>query len=113
MALASTSFAPAACSLVTITSALTPRAPLKPAAYQRVTAASILARCPLWVADYHDSPEVPQAWAAAGWKLWQYAGDEHAGKPAYGQTNIVKGVSHCDRNLFNGDAAGLRRFWGA
>ena len=79
----------------------------------RITPSSILARCPLWVADYHDSPEVPQAWAAVGWKLWQYAGDEHAGKPAYGQTNIIKGVSHCDRNLFNGDAAGLRRFWGA
>lgn len=79
----------------------------------RIAASSILARCPLWVADYHDSPEIPQAWAATGWKLWQYAGDEHAGRPAYGQTSIVKGVSHCDRNLFNGDAAGLQRFWGA
>jgi lysozyme len=77
----------------------------------RVTPASILARCPLWVADYHDSPEVPVGWAATGWKLWQYAGDESAGRPAYGQTSIVKGVSHCDRNLFNGDATALDRFW--
>ena len=68
-------------------------------------------RCGLWIADYHDSPEVPLAWAAKGWRLWQYAGDESAGRPAYGQTSIVKGVSHCDRNLFNGDAAGLERFW--
>ena len=76
-----------------------------------ITPASILARCGLWVADYHDSPEVPLAWAASGWRLWQYAGDESAGRPAYAQTAIVQGVSHCDRNLFNGDAAALQRFW--
>jgi lysozyme len=79
----------------------------------RITADSILARCSLWVADYHDSPEIPLAWAASGWRLWQYAGDESAGRPAYGQTSIVQGVSHCDRNLFNGDTTGLDRFWGA
>ena len=76
-----------------------------------ITPASILARCGLWVADYHDSPEVPLAWAAKGWRLWQYAGDESAGRPAYGQTTIVQGVSHCDRNLFNGDQTALYRFW--
>jgi lysozyme len=78
-----------------------------------ITPGSILARCGLWVADYHDSPEIPLAWAATGWRLWQYAGDESAGRPAYGQTSIVQGVSHCDRNLFNGDADALHRFWGA
>src|SRR5882724_1241961 len=79
----------------------------------RITPASILARCGLWVADYHDSPEIPLAWAASGWRLWQYAGDESAGRPAYAQTSIVLGVSHCDRNLFNGDAAALPQFWSA
>src|SRR6185503_16105662 len=79
----------------------------------RVTPDSILARCGLWVADYHDSPEIPLGWAATGWRLWQYAGDESARHPAYNQTNIVQGVSHCDRNLFNGDAATLREFWGS
>ena len=79
----------------------------------RITPESILARCGLWVADYHDAPEIPRAWAASGWRLWQYAGDENASHPAYGQTNIVQGVSHCDRNLFNGDATALYRFWGA
>jgi lysozyme len=78
----------------------------------RITPDSILARCGLWVADYHDSPEIPLGWAATGWRLWQYAGDENAGHPAYNQTTIVQGVSHCDRNLFNGDAATLRQFWG-
>jgi lysozyme len=79
----------------------------------RITPDSILARCGLWVADYHDSPEIPMAWAATGWKLWQYAPDENASHPAYNQTNIVQGVSHCDRNLFNGDKAGLEQFWGS
>jgi len=79
----------------------------------RITPDSILARCGLWVADYHDSPEIPFAWTATGWRLWQYAGDESASRPAYNQTTIVQGVSHCDRNLFNGDADALNRFWGA
>jgi lysozyme len=79
----------------------------------QITPDSILARCGLWVADYHDSPEIPLAWAASGWRLWQYAGDESAGRPAYGQTSIVRGVSHCDRNLFNGDADALVQFWSA
>src|SRR3984893_1873326 len=61
--------------------------------------ASILARCGLWAADYHDSPEIPLAWAASGWRLWQYAGDESGGRPAYGQTTIVGGGRPCDRNL--------------
>ncbi|HZP99889.1 MAG TPA: glycoside hydrolase family 25 protein [Reyranella sp.] len=67
----------------------------------RITPGSILARCGLWVADYHDSPEVPLAWAATGWRLWQYAGDGGG----------VPGVDRCDRNLFNGDASALYRFW--
>ena len=79
----------------------------------RITPDSILARCGLWVADYHDSPELPLAWATRGWRLWQYAADEHAGHPAYGATNIIAGISHCDRNLFAGDAAALHQFWGA
>ena len=78
----------------------------------RITPASILARCPLWVADYHESPEVPAAWADRGWKLWQYAADESPSRPAYGATTIVAGVSHYDRNLFAGDANALHQFWG-
>ena len=79
----------------------------------QITPDSILARCGLWVADYHESPEIPLAWTARGWRLWQYAADENASHPAYGATNIVQGLSHCDRNLFNGDATALYQFWGA
>ncbi|MBS0220389.1 MAG: glycoside hydrolase family 25 protein [Proteobacteria bacterium] len=79
----------------------------------RITPDSILARCGLWVADYHDSPEIPLAWATSGWRLWQYAGDEYAGHRAYGHSRIVRGLDRCDRNLFNGDKAALYRFWNA
>ena len=75
---------------------------------------SILARCPLWVADYRETPEIPSAWYDKGWTLWQYIGDESESNAAYGTVpRAIPGVSHCDRNLFNGDEAALRRFWRA
>ncbi len=77
----------------------------------RITPDSILARCGLWVVDYHDSPEIPLAWATSGWRLWQYAGDVSAGRRAHGHTRVVQGLDRCDRNLFNGDVAALYRFW--
>jgi lysozyme len=77
-----------------------------------ITSGSILAQCDLWVADYRERPEVPNAWAGRGWKLWQYIADETASHAAYGTTpRAIQGVSHCDRNLFNGDTAELYRFW--
>jgi lysozyme len=79
----------------------------------RITPDSILARCGLWVVDYHVSPEIPRAWATSGWRLWQYASDNYAGRRAHGHTRIVQGVDRCDRNLFNGDVAALHRFWNA
>jgi lysozyme len=73
---------------------------------------SLLANCDLWLADYREQPELPWAWTDRGWKLWQYAGDQRESDIAYGaQTRSVAGVTHCDRNLFAGDAAGLYRFW--
>jgi lysozyme len=79
----------------------------------RITPDSILARCGLWVVDYRDSPEIPRAWATSGWRLWQYASDEYAGRRAHGRNSIVQGLDRCDRNLFNGDVAALHRFWNA
>lgn len=73
---------------------------------------SILTRCDLWLADYREEPQVPYAWAQRGWRLWQYAGDETEADAAYGSVpRAVAGVSHCDRNLFAGDAPALYRFW--
>ena len=77
------------------------------------TPGSILARCGLWVVDYRASPEIPLAWATSGWRLWQYASDNYGGRRARGQTRSVQGLDRCDRNLFNGDVAGLYRFWNA
>lgn len=79
----------------------------------RVTANSILARCGLWVVDYSESPRIPSAWASRGWQLWQYASGEFSGRRANGRNRTIHGVSGCDRNLFNGDAAALYRFWSA
>ncbi|MBV8393854.1 MAG: glycoside hydrolase family 25 protein [Alphaproteobacteria bacterium] len=75
---------------------------------------SILARCDLWLAEYSETPTVPYAWQTRGWTLWQYAGDEVPENAAYGSVpRTIQGVSHADRNIFNGTEAELRRFWGA
>ena len=79
----------------------------------RITPDSILARCGLWVVDYRASPEIPRAWATSGWRLWQYASDEYAGRRAHGRNRIIQGLDRCDRNLFNGDVAALYQFWNA
>lgn len=73
---------------------------------------SVLAQCDLWLADYHGEPQLPTAWAASGWRFWQYAGDTGTGSGWY-QTRAVHGVDRCDRNLFTGDADALYRYWNA
>ena len=78
-----------------------------------ITPGSILARCGLWVVDYHASPTIPRAWATSGWRLWQYASDEYAGRRARGRNRIIQGLDRCDRNLFNGDVAALYQLWNA
>jgi len=79
----------------------------------RITEHSILASCPLWLADYRFQPKLPSAWRGKGWHFWQYAGDTEAGGPRGVQARRVSGVVRCDRNIFQGDAATLRRFWTA
>ena len=74
---------------------------------------SVIAQCDLWLADYRESPEIPNAWAGRGWRLWQYAGNESGDDAAYGSASrAVVGVDRCDRNLFAGDVAALHRYWG-
>jgi lysozyme len=73
---------------------------------------SILARCDLWLSDYREEPEIPYAWASRGWHLWQYVADESEKDAAYGSApRAIPGITHCDRNLFAGDAAALHRYW--
>ena len=75
-----------------------------------VARGSLLSRCELWLADYREEPRLPNAWSS--WKIWQYVADETVQNFAYGsEPRHVEGVGHCDRNMFNGDAASLNRFW--
>jgi lysozyme len=74
---------------------------------------SILARCDLWLADPRDEPELPHAWSDRGWRLWQYVANESESDAAYGTASrAIPGITHCDRNLFAGNAVDLHRFWG-
>lgn len=67
----------------------------------------ILSQCWLWVARYsHARPSVPPAFPT--FTLWQYTDGTKGDAP-----HTVPGVAHpCDRDKFNGSAAGLRRLWG-
>lgn len=77
-----------------------------------VTPGSTLTRCELWLADYREEPRIPVAWAQKGWRLWQYVADETEQNFAFGsEPRAVAGVGHCDRNVFKGDEATLRRWW--
>lgn len=74
---------------------------------------SILAACDLWLADYRPDPELPEAWAAKGWRMWQYAGDNSrggGGSRGY-LSRTVAGIERCDRNLFSGNSDTLYRYW--
>lgn len=66
----------------------------------------ILSQCWLWIAQYGPRPNsIPATWTT--WTLWQYT--DGAAGPA---PHLVEGIGYCDRNVFNGDLAGLRRLWG-
>ena len=72
--------------------------------------ATLLAAAPLWLAQYRS---VTTSWAPAGeadmpkaypWEVLQYSGDHGYRVPGI--------VGDCDRNLFRGDEASLRGFFG-
>lgn len=73
---------------------------------------SALAACDLWLADYRFEPELPRAWTAQGWTLWQFAGDNPAtGGPFRDHARAVKGIERCDRSVFGGSRDALTRYW--
>jgi lysozyme len=76
-------------------------------------ASTRLARCPLWIAQYMSTtagwvppvgfrPIVPKPWRE--WAMHQYSGN--------GGFRVPGIEADCDRNLFNGDEAEFRRFFG-
>lgn len=59
----------------------------------------ILAKCPLWLPEYGDSPILPAGWQS--WFLWQYT-----------QAGVVPGLAGpCDRSRFAGTADELATWW--
>ena len=78
-----------------------------------LSSSTVLAACPLWVAQYRSvtsawvppigyQPTVPRPWTT--WTMHQYSGD--------GGFRVPGVTGDCDRNLFNGDEATLRDFFG-
>lgn len=74
---------------------------------------SRLGLCPLWIAQYRSvtdawvpplgaKPIIPKPWT--DWTIWQYSGN--------GGFRVPGIVGDCDRNMFQGDFAALRRFFG-
>lgn len=73
---------------------------------------SILAACDLWLADYRYEPELPRAWDAKGWRLWQYAGDDAVvGGPFRDRTRAIRGVERGNRSVFAGGREQLYGWW--
>lgn len=68
----------------------------------------ILSQCFLWIAQYKGPRPLGVPPTFPTWMLWQYT-DGVAGPGPH----EVAGVGACDRNLFNGSVAQLRKLWGA
>lgn len=70
------------------------------------TSDPILSQCWFWLSQYGPTAVVPPNWKT--WTLWQYT-DGAAGPPPY----TVDGAGRCDRDMFNGTEANLRKLWGS
>ena len=71
----------------------------------KITKASLLAKCRLWLAAYTKTVRLPAAWDE--WTFWQYTGDGLG--PLL--PHDVDGIGVCDRDTYNGDVAALRAAW--
>ena len=65
----------------------------------------ILANSWLWMAQYGPTVVVPPNWPT--WTMWQYTDGGAGNKP-----HEVDGIGRCDRDMFNGSEAQLRKLWG-
>ncbi len=63
----------------------------------------VLAKCPLWLAQYGPKAVLPPGWTA--FSLWQFT-DGTIPTPS-----SVNGIGHCDQDRFNGTADQLPAFW--
>lgn len=68
-----------------------------------------LARCWLWVANYHYEPRSIAPWGH--WTLWQYTGDGVCDLPRSAYPKSIANIRNAERNIFRGNADAARAFW--
>ncbi len=68
-----------------------------------------LARCWLWIANYHHRPAHTAPWSR--WSMWQYTGDGTCDLPRSSHPISLGGMKNAERNFFAGSASSLRSFW--
>jgi GH25 family lysozyme M1 (1,4-beta-N-acetylmuramidase) len=64
----------------------------------------LLAKCPLWLAQYGPKAVLPPGWKA--YTLWQYTDGKDGPEP-----HTVAGIGKCDRSQFDGSEADLKKQW--
>lgn len=67
----------------------------------------VLSQCFLWIAQYSGRTPVNIPNTFHTWTFWQYTDGFHGNAP-----HTVDGIGQCDRDMFNGSLANLRRLWG-
>ncbi len=69
------------------------------------TGQSVITNCPLWIAAYGNSPEIPDGWSS--YALWQYTDGSIGSEP-----RRFSGLSNAyDRSEFKGTADDLAKWW--
>jgi len=69
----------------------------------------VLARCWLWVANYHYEPRSIAPWGH--WTMWQYTGDGVCDLPRSAYPKSIANIRNAERNIFRGNADAARAFW--
>jgi lysozyme len=69
----------------------------------------VLARCWLWVANYHYEPRSIAPWGH--WTMWQYTGDGVCDLPRSAYPKSIANIRNAERNIFRGNAEAARAFW--
>ena len=69
----------------------------------------VLARCWLWVANYHYRPLNVLPWRQ--WTLWQYTGDGVCDLPHASYPKSIANIRNAERNIFAGSSMDVRSFW--
>jgi lysozyme len=64
----------------------------------------LLARCPLWIAQYASKPVLPPGWEK--YVLWQYTDGQSGSQP-----REVNGIGACDRSQYGGSVTQLQQVW--